>query len=167
MKKILVLVLLATLGQSVYASHPHERVCLVTVNNPAEPISSFSFLFQYSIGRTYTEGDSSKDPHDVAAQASYSVGDYLDNPATKYLSELATIGPKDKRVIPLTLTAVGDAKNILFVGEFDLDKETLKGTFADANQTKITSEVKMNCISRPGLNLEPTEKDILEQAPIK
>lgn len=163
MKKLILMVLLS--GSSVFASHPHDRVCVASMKSSNQ--SNLSFIFQYSMGRTYTSGDPQLDPRDVAAQASYSVGDYLDLPATKFLSVLKTLGPKDSHIISMTLTAEKDAKNVFFSGSFDLGKEVLNGTFTDANGTKTVAKVKLNCISTPAVIFGQAKEDLLEQAPIK
>lgn len=155
MKKAVSLTLLMIgLGQAALASHPHDRVCVGSTE-------SVSFVFQYSIGRTYENGDSNLDPHKIASEAAYSSGDYMSNPAEKFVSEAVTFKPKDPKTIPLTLkSAKGET---LFTGTFDFAKEQLTGKLTDILENKTTqATVKLNCISHPRLTLESTDQDIAE-----
>ena len=145
--------LIIGLANVAQASHPHDRVCL-----NREPVP---FVMQTSLARTYENGDSSLDPHTFGAEASASVGDYMDSEAVKFKSAVVKLTADSSRWVPMTLkSAKGD---ILFTGEFDIVNNTLDGTFVNQlDNKKITAKSNLTCISQPRMTLELADKDIAE-----
>ena len=152
-KAISISLLIIGLGQAALASHPHDRVC---VNS-----APLEFVLQYSMGRTYQNGNANLDPHKVAAEAYYSVGDYMDLPAEKFTSEAVVVKAQGPKKIPLTLKSTkGD---ILLKGTTDVSNEQLVGTFTDGLDHKsVTATTKLKCVSQPRLTLESSDQDIAE-----
>lgn len=152
-KAILISLLILGLGQAALASHPHDRVC---VNS-----APLEFVFQYSMGRTYENGNANLDPHKVAAEAYYSVGDYMDLPAEKFTAEAVIVKAQGPKKIPLTLKS--SKGEVLFKGIFDVSNEQLIGTFTNSlDQKSVTATAKLKCISQPRLTLESTDQDIAD-----
>ena len=161
MKPVLALFVLL-LSSQVFASHPHDRVCVGSAKiKNADPTE---FSFQYEITRDYENGDPNADSHTISMQASHSVGDYLDSDTVKYKSsdvKIAAGGALDK--VPVELK---DAKgNILFKGTFNAAKETLTGRIAlddylisRDGPKAASSVVQLNCVSQPLLTLEPAQE---------
>ena len=153
MKAILSALLMFGFAQTAMASHPHDRVCVASA--PGE----IGFVFQYSIGRSYENGDPSKDPHIVAAEAAYSVGDYMVNPGVKFTTVAQKVNPQAKKMIAIVLKSATGA--VLFDGTFDFANERLAGTFTGGVDNKsYIGRAALTCVSQPRLTLETSQDDI-------
>ena len=95
--KTFMMILLFFMSTSAFASHPHDRVCVVNVPATAKT-EAVQFIFQWEIERTYENGSSSLDPHLVTAEASFCLMDWQDDNCTKSKSAAMVLKPGENQV---------------------------------------------------------------------
>jgi hypothetical protein len=147
MKMTILSLIITALAPSAFASHPHDRVCVGSAPR--------DFILQYSVGRTYENGNPNLDSHKIAVEASRSAGDYMDLPSTKFTSKAVIVKPGDLEIIPVVLMSANH--EIMFNGSFDVNNETLIGVFG-SDTAQVTS--KLTCVSQPRTTLKTSGEDI-------
>ena len=151
LRKNLLLAVFLMACPSVFASHPHDRVCVQSKFAP--------FVFQYSVGREYKRGVSSDDDHAFMAEAAYSQGDWMDAPAVVYRSSVVVMPPSfNITKIPVVLKSKTGA--VLFDGFFDQTTELLNGKFT-VDSKVLEGKSQLRCINHPRMVLQSTDQDSL------
>lgn len=145
MKQFSTILVLLSLSSTVFASHPHQAVCIV--NGNYKDGGSASFLLQMSSERTYQKGDPNKDIYEYNFQARICDDDNDSGQCTTYKSQ-APITSLSQRV---TLVGLKNSQKVLFDGIIASD--SIKGDLVKTEskddkwvRTLKPFESKVSCI---------------------
>jgi hypothetical protein len=143
MKVVLFTLISFVLSQAI-ASSEHDRVCVGTIQG--QDSESTSFVLQWSIERTYDEGQSSQDNHQLTVQARSCVDSFSDL-CTVVKPKATILAPQAKPLVPVKL--VDGDKAVFFEGQLDFSREVLVGQIKGTEST-----IQLQCVTQPFLNLK-------------
>lgn len=153
MKNLMTFIAALAVSSTVFASHPHQAVCVAS--GTYQDGSTASFLLQLSSERTYQNGDPNLDVHEYTFQARICDDDNDAGQCSTYKSASVITNPKRK----FTLIGMKDANKTLFRGV--VSGNSIKGKLVktiekDGKYVRILSpfESKLNCIAQTWVELK-------------
>jgi hypothetical protein len=156
MGKITAAFTLLLISSTVFASHPHQAVCLVA--GAYQDKSPVSFVLQLSSERTYENGDPNKDTHNYTFQVRVCDDDNDSGQCSTY----ASVKPTTSLSQTVTLTGMKNQSKTFFKGV--ISGNSLKGEIVKLEEkddqyvrTMVPFAAKMTCISQTWVELKPED----------
>ncbi len=153
MKKTFALFTLLFSTSTVFASHPHQAVCVAA--GQYQDGSSVQFLLQLSSERTYENGDPNQDVHNYKFQARICDDDNDSGQCSTYQSTAVITSLSQK----VKLVGMKDANKTLFEGaisDHSVKGQLMRTESKDGNWVKsmVPFEAKLTCISQTWVELK-------------
>ena len=153
MQKIIDTIALMLISSTVFASHPHQAVCLAS--GTYQDGSTASFLLQLSSERTYQNGDPNKDVHNYKFEARICDDDNDSGQCSTYKSTSVQTSLSQS----VTLKGMKDSSKVLFEGVISAD--SIKGNLIKTEskdgqwvRSMLPFQSKLTCILQTWVELK-------------
>ena len=153
MQKIIDTIALMLISSTVFASHPHQAVCLAS--GTYQDGSTASFLLQLSSERTYQNGDPNKDVHNYKFEARICDDDNDSGQCSTYKSTSVQTSLSQS----VTLKGMKDSSKVLFEGVISAD--SIKGNLIKTEskdgqwvRSMVPFQSKLTCILQTWVELK-------------
>ena len=153
MNKVLAIFSFLLVSSTVFASHPHQAICLIS--SQFQDGTPVRFLLQLSSERTYQNGDPNQDVHNFDFQARICDDDNDAGQCSTYKASQILTDPSK----PVTLIGMKNSSKTLFEGV--ISNNSMKGKLVklvekngEYIRTMAPFKAKLNCIGQTWVELK-------------